>query len=81
MEVEKKSCIGGLLFMFNNIVFPWEEEEQGGQEREESGSWGRPEVVFLVKLICKPQCGGEGDEVQMENCLVGDEGGGDGGWG
>lgn len=44
------------------------------------GGCGQPEVVFLVNLICTPQRGGEGEEVQMEKCLVGDTGGGDGGW-
>lgn len=37
-------------------------------------------MVFLVKLICTSQWGGEEEEVQMEKCLVGDAGGGDGGW-
>ena len=35
---------------------------------------GRPEVVFLVRLICIPHQGGEGEEVQMEKCRVGEAG-------
>lgn len=31
-------------------------------------------MVFLVKLICTSQWGGEGEEVQMEKCQVGDTG-------
>lgn len=27
-------------------------------------------MVFLVKLICTPEWGGEGHEVQMEKCLA-----------
>lgn len=39
---------------------------------------GRPEVVFLVKLICTPQRGREEEEVQMEKISSG--GGGAVGW-
>lgn len=56
----------------------WGEGDE--EEEEESDCCGRPEVVFLVKLNCTPQWGEEGEEVQMEECLVGDTGGGDGGW-
>lgn len=34
----------------------------------------RPEVAFVVKLICTAQLRTVGDEVQMEKCLVGDTG-------
>lgn len=54
-------------------MFPRERKEQGKGEKDKSDCWGRPEVVFLVKLICTPQQGREGEEVQMEKCLVGVE--------
>lgn len=34
----------------------------------------RPEVAFVVKLICTAKLRTVGDEVQMEKCLVGDTG-------
>lgn len=70
--------------MYNSIMFPCEEKEQGEkkEEEEDSDGCGRPEVVFLVKIICVPQWGGEGEEVQMEICLVGGDAGlGYQGWG
>lgn len=60
--------------MYNSIVSPGEKGEQGEEEWKVSDCLGRPEVVFLVKLICTAQWGGEGEEVQMEKCLAGDVG-------
>lgn len=53
-------------------MFPRERKKQRKGEKDKSDCWGRPEVVFLVKLICTLQRGGEGEEVQMEKCLAGD---------
>lgn len=52
----------------------------GCARRRRKRVMGWQEVVFLVKLICTPRWGGEEGEVQMEKCLVGGVGGGDGGW-
>lgn len=70
----------GFLFMYNSIMFPCKGEEQWGEEEKGSDGWGWLEVVFLVNRICTPQWGEVEAEVQMEKCLLGDVGRGDGGW-